>query len=103
MIDTTLRAIAEPNRRTILQITHLRELSAGEIAAYFNLTRPAISQHLRVLSDAGLVSMRREGAKRMYRARPEGIQEVKEFLERFWGDRLTSLKQAAEAEERLSQ
>ena len=47
--------------------------------------------------------MRREGAKRMYRARPEGIQEVKEFLERFWGDRLTSLKQAAEAEERLSQ
>ncbi len=76
------------------------ELTAGEIASHFDVTRPAISQHLRVLSDAGLLSERREGTRRYYRARPEGLAELKAFLEELWDDRLQLLKQAAEIEER---
>ena len=100
MIDTVLQAIAEPRRRDILRLVRHRELSSGDIAAHFDVTRPAISQHLQILADAGLVSMRREGTKRLYLARPEGLAELRQFLESFWDDRLQLLKQAAEAEER---
>ena len=99
MIDSAVRAIAEPRRREILG--HLRdaELSAGEIASRFDITRPAISQHLTVLKDAGLVNERREGTRRIYSARPEGLSELREFLEGFWSDRLERLKLAAELEQ----
>jgi DNA-binding transcriptional ArsR family regulator len=99
MIDSAVRAIAEPRRREILG--HLRdtELSAGEIASRFEVTRPAISQHLAVLRDAGLVNERREGTRRIYSARPEGLSELREFLEGFWSDRLERLKLAAELEQ----
>ena len=100
MIDLALRAIAEPRRRDILRLVLDREMSAGEIAARFDVTRPAISQHLRVLEEAGLVAARPEGTRRMYRRRPEGFKELRQFLEEFWEDRLAMLKQAAEAEER---
>ena len=100
MLDVALRAFAEPHRREILLLTKGEELSAGEIAAHFNLTRPAISQHLRVLTDAGLLSMRREGTRRMYQARPEKIRELMEYLNQFWESSLLRLKEAAEAEER---
>ena len=63
-------------------------LSAGEIAAHFDVTRPAVSQHLTVLKEAGLVDERRDGTRRLYRARPEGLDELQAFLEEFWGDRL---------------
>ncbi len=76
------------------------ELSAGEIASHFDVSRPAVSQHLNVLKGAGLVSERRNGARRLYRARPEGIEELKAFLEDFWGDKLEALKREAEREER---
>ena len=76
------------------------ELSAGEIASHFDVSRPAVSQHLNVLKGAGLVSERRNGARRLYRARPEGIAELKAFLEEFWGDRLEALKREAEREEK---
>jgi DNA-binding transcriptional ArsR family regulator len=76
------------------------ELCAGEIAAHFEVTRPAISQHLNVLKEAGLVSERRSGTQRLYRARPEGLAELRAFLEDFWGDRLETLKREAEREER---
>ena len=99
-MDETLHAIAEPNRRKILQLVKGRELSATEIAGYFDLTRPAISQHLQVLASAGLVTVRREGTRRMYRARPEGLEGLREFLEEFWVERLTMLKEVAEEEER---
>lgn len=98
-MDAVLRAIAEPNRRRILQLVEERELSAGEIADYFDVTRPAISQHLKVLAEAGLVTVRRRGTWRLYQARPEGLAELKSFLEGFWEGRLRLLKQAAEAEE----
>jgi DNA-binding transcriptional ArsR family regulator len=99
-MEAALRAIAEPRRRAILELVAERELSAGEIAARFDVTRPAISQHLTVLKGAGLVSERRDGTRRMYRARPEGLDEVRGFLDRFWTNSLTRLKAAAEAAER---
>jgi DNA-binding transcriptional ArsR family regulator len=75
------------------------ELTAGEIAAHFDVTRPAVSQHLNVLKEAGLVSERRNGTKRHYRARPEGLAQLKQFLEEFWDERLQTLKHEAEKEE----
>ena len=99
-MEAALKAIAAPHRRTILRLVSEAELSAGEIAANFELTRPAISQHLSVLKEAGLVSERRNGTRRLYRARPEGLVELKTFLDEFWGDRLEALKREAEREER---
>ena len=99
-METALRAIAEPRRRQILTLVRDEELSAGEIASHFDVTRPAVSQHLTVLKEAGLVDERRNGTKRLYRARPEGLAEVKSFLEEFWGERLDALKREAEREER---
>ncbi len=102
-MDLALRAIAEPHRRKILSLVQDRELPAGEIAAHFDVTRPAISQHLRVLKTAGLLSERRQGTRRLYRARLEGLAEVREFLNEFWEGRLRLLARAAEAEERRMQ
>ena len=101
-MDAVVRAIAEPRRREILTLVATRERSAGEIASHFDVTRPAISQHLGVLKDAGLVVERREGTRRLYVARPEGLAELRSFLEAFWDMRLRRLKHAAEAEERSS-
>src|SRR5271165_2517735 len=98
-MDAAVRAIAEPRRREILALVSARELSAGEIASHFDVTRPAISQHLSVLKDAGLVVERREGTRRLYMARPQGLAELRSFLEDFWGAGLRRLKHAAEAEE----
>ena len=99
-MDAVLDAIAEPRRRDILRLVRDRALPAGEIAAHFDVTRPAISQHLRVLKDAGLVSERRDGTRRWYRARPEGLAELREFLAEYWQDGLEALKREAEREER---
>jgi DNA-binding transcriptional ArsR family regulator len=103
MMDVVLQAIAEPRRREILLLIRADELAAGEIAAHFDVTRPAISQHLQVLTAAGLVSVRKQGTRRLYQARPEGLADLRAFLETFWDDRLLRLKQAAEAEERRLQ
>ena len=99
-MEAALKAIAEPHRRQILRLVRDDELSAGEIASHFEVTRPAVSQHLSVLKEAGLVSERRNGTRRLYRARPEGLAELKAFLEEFWDDRLEALKREAEREER---
>ena len=74
-------------------------MAAGTIAAHFDVTRQAISQHLRVLHGAGLVSERRDGTRRIYRVRPEGLIELRAFLDDFWKDRLEQLKREVEAEE----
>jgi DNA-binding transcriptional ArsR family regulator len=99
-VDAALRAIAEPRRREILDLVRTRERAAGDIAAHFDVSRPAISQHLGVLEDAGLVSVRRDGNRRWYRARPEGMAQLREYLEGFWTIHLANLKDAAEREER---
>ncbi|MFZ1879906.1 MAG: metalloregulator ArsR/SmtB family transcription factor [Gaiellaceae bacterium] len=95
-MEQALRAIADPGRRQILALVRDRERAAGEIAAQFDVSWPAISQQLRVLREAGLVSERREGTKRFYRARPEGLREVRSFLDGFWDERLEILKQEVE-------
>jgi DNA-binding transcriptional ArsR family regulator len=98
-VETALRAIAEPNRRRILELVADGERSAGEIAAEFSITRPAVSQHLTVLKGAGLVTERREGTKRLYSVRREGFEDLRAFLETFWGDGLERLRLAVEHEE----
>ena len=99
-MEAALKAIAEPNRRRILSLVKDEELSAGEIASHFELTRPAVSQHLTVLKEAGLVHERRNGTRRLYSVRPEGFNQVKTFLEGFWDEKLEALKREAEQEER---
>jgi DNA-binding transcriptional ArsR family regulator len=95
-----MKALAEPRRREILRLVRDGELPAGAIAGHFAVTRPAISQHLRVLREAGLVDERRDGTRRLYRARPEGLAELRAFFEQLWDDSLERLKDAAEAEQR---
>jgi len=99
-MEAALKAIAAPHRRQILSLVRDDELSAGAIAAHFDVTRPAVSQHLTVLKEAGLVDERRNGTRRLYRARPEGLLPIRKFLEEFWDERLGALKREAEAEER---
>jgi DNA-binding transcriptional ArsR family regulator len=91
-----LRALAEPQRLMILRLVRSRELRAGDIARHFKTTRSGISQHLRVLTDAGLLSQRRHGTSRLYRVRREGFAQLRDFLDTFWQDRLGNLKTAAE-------
>jgi DNA-binding transcriptional ArsR family regulator len=98
-VEAALKAIVEPRRRAILDLVRDGELSAGEIASHFDVTRPAVSQHLNVLKEAGLVSERRNGTRRLYRVRPEGLAELRDFLEGFWNVRLDELKREAEKEE----
>lgn len=102
LVEAALKAIAEPRRRAILSLVREGELSAGEIASHFDVTRPAVSQHLTVLKEAGLVSERRNGTRRLYRARPEGLVELREFLNGFWDVGLEALRREAEKEEQTT-
>lgn len=95
-VDLALKALAEPRRRAILRLVRDGELSSGDIASRFDVSGPAISQHLGVLREAGLVSERRDGTRRLYRARPEGLSDVQQFVEEFWSDGLDRLRDAAE-------
>ena len=99
-MDAALKAISQRHRRQILRLVTHEELSAGEIASHFDVSWPAISQHLGVLKEAGLVDERRNGVRRLYRARPEGLESLRAFLDELWGDRLAALKREAEREEK---
>jgi DNA-binding transcriptional ArsR family regulator len=98
-MDRVARAIAAPRRREILNLVRDSELSAGEIASRFDVSRPAISQHLSALREAGLLSERREGTRRLYRVQPEALAGLRDFLNGFWTDRLERLRLAAELEQ----
>lgn len=98
-MDLVAKAIAAPRRREILVLVRDGEMSAGEIAASFEVSRPAVSQHLAVLREAGLVGERREGNRRLYRARPEAMAGLRDFMDEFWTDRIERLKLAAELEQ----
>ena len=98
-MDAAMRALAEPTRREILRLVRDEEHTAGDIAKSFPISRPAVSQHLRVLEDAELVDVRRDGTKRWYRARPEGLAELQTWLTSMWSGQLADLKRAAEQEE----
>ena len=93
-------AIAQPTRRQILQLLAGGELSAGSVASRFAVTQPAISQHLKVLREAGLVQERRDGTRRLYSVREEGLSDLQDFLATLFDERLERLKAVAEAEER---
>ena len=100
-LDLVLRALAEPHRREILRLVHSSELPVAGIADRIrDVSRAAISQHLRVLSDAGLLVQRRDGRQRYYRARRKHITELRRYVDLFWVDRLDALKFSAEREER---
>jgi DNA-binding transcriptional ArsR family regulator len=99
-MEAALRAIAEPRRLEILRLVAGEEMASGEIAAHFEVSRPAFCHHVQVLTAAVLLCERRDGTRRLYSARPEGLAEVKEFLESFWDERLERLTRAAEAEQR---
>src|SRR6266702_777701 len=100
--DETLRALAEPRRRAILRLVTRDELAAGEIAAAFDVTRTAVSQHLTVLRNAGLLTERRDGTRRLYRARPEGLAGLRAFLDGMWASSLDTARRLVEAEQRIA-
>jgi len=100
MMDLVLQALTAPRRREILRLLRRRERSAGEIhRALGELTFGAVSQHLGVLEQAGLVSARREGRSRLYATRDQGLRPLRAWLDEMWGDALARLKSQAEAEE----
>ena len=94
--DAVLRALADPHRRQILRLVQHAELPAGRIAASFTLTQQAVSQHIGVLKQAGLLTERREGSRRLYALRHESLEPVRELLAEFWPDALSRLKKAVE-------
>src|SRR4030081_3078062 len=95
-IDAVAHALADGPRRGLLRLVRDDERAAGDLAAAFpGMSRPAVSQHLRVLHQAGLVNIRPNGNRRLYRARTEGLAEVCQFIDEMWADRLVKLNQAA--------
>jgi DNA-binding transcriptional ArsR family regulator len=94
--DAVLHALAEPQRRRILSVVRDREVAAGEIARQFDITPQAVSQHLRVLKDAGVLRERREGTRRLYALRPEALDVVRDFLDELWPSSLQRLKDEVE-------
>src|ERR687888_370245 len=97
--ESALQALGDPTRRTVLEQLRGGPLAVGEIASRLPVSRPAVSQHLRVLKEAGLVTERQNGTRRLYRVDPDGLAEVREYLEAFWEEALASFKAAAEAKE----
>jgi DNA-binding transcriptional ArsR family regulator len=96
-VEDALRAIANPRRRAMLELVWDAERTAGEIAARSRLSAPATSQHLKVLRDAGLVSVRAEANRRLYRAEPARLADLRGALEAFWGERLVRLRDELES------
>ncbi len=97
-MEAVTHALAEPRRREILHLVRDGEQTVGAIASHFSVTRPAISQHLRVLHDADLVVVRADGNRRYYRARPEGLAGLRSWIESFWRSSLSNLKVEVERE-----
>ena len=93
-------AIADPIRRRVLELVRDDDLPAGALAERFDVSRPAVSRHLRVLREAGLVVERRQGRQRLYRANLEPLAELREWLDDYWSGRLADLRNLAEKEER---
>jgi DNA-binding transcriptional ArsR family regulator len=91
-----LTALGDPTRRTIFERLADRPSAVGELARQMPISRPAVSQHLKVLKDAGLVIDRRAGNRRIYRLDPDGIRELRAYLDRFWNLALAAFKAAAE-------
>ena len=89
-------ALADPTRRAIFERLARGPRAVGDLAGEFPVSRPAVSQHLRVLKDAGLVADRREGNRRLYRVDPRGVEAMRAYLDSFWSDALAAFQRAAE-------
>ena len=89
-------ALGDPTRRAIFERLARGPCSVGELAGELPVSRPAVSQHLRVLKDAGLVFDRADGTRRLYQLDPDGIGALRAYLDRFWTDALAAFKEAAE-------
>jgi DNA-binding transcriptional ArsR family regulator len=98
--EAAFAALAEPRRRAMLLLVRDRPRAVNEIAAHFDISQQAVSQHLQVLKDAGLVAVRPEGQRRLYVVRPEGLEAVRGFLAEFWPETLDRLKSDVESRKR---
>ena len=94
------RALADPTRRAVLEYLAGRPHGVNELAEHFDVTRPAISKHLRILREARVVRERREGRNRIYELNPEGLNALREYFDKFWTDALEAFKRAAEKPKR---
>jgi DNA-binding transcriptional ArsR family regulator len=97
---SAMDALGDPTRRAIFEQLRRGPRAVGEIASELPVSRPAVSQHLRVLKDAGLVTERREGTRRLYRLDPDGLGELRDYFDDFWTEALAGFKAAAERERR---
>jgi DNA-binding transcriptional ArsR family regulator len=95
--DAGLGLLGDPSRRTIFELLARRPSSVGELAAQLPISRPAVSQHLRVLKEGGLVVSQPEGTRRVYRLNPDGVTALRAYLDRIWDEALTAFQKAAEA------
>jgi len=94
----SMAALAHPTRRAVFERLRHGPVPVGEIAAELPVTRPAVSQHLRVLEEAGLVTAQRQGTRRLYQVRPEGLAELRAYLDSFWGEALAGFQASIAAE-----
>lgn len=94
-----IEALADPTRREVFEQLRSGPRAVGELAAGLPVSRPAVSQHLRVLKEAGLVSDRRNGTRRLYSVEPKGLADLRAYLEDFWTEALAAFKAVAEQEE----
>lgn len=92
-------ALADPTRREIFERLARRPLAVGELASQLPVSRPAVSQHLKVLKEAGLVMDHPEGTRRVYRVDPQGVEAMRRYLDRFWDRALAAFKEAVEEEQ----
>jgi DNA-binding transcriptional ArsR family regulator len=96
--DAAFRALAEPNRRAILRLVRDQPRSVNEITRHIGISQQGVSQHLQVLREAGLLAVRREGARRLYEVRPEGLDSLESFLAELWPSGLRRLKETIEGD-----
>jgi DNA-binding transcriptional ArsR family regulator len=99
--ETGFVALADSSRRAVFEALRDGPVAVGELAKRFPISRPAVSQHLKVLKDAGLVTDHADGTRRLYRIRPEGVAEMRAYLDQMWGDALEAF--AAAVEQRQSE
>jgi len=95
-VQDRIGALGDPTRRVIFELVAARPRPVGEIAAQLPVTRPAVSQHLKVLKEAGLVVDRAVGTRRIYQVDPDGVAELRAYFDRFWNQALAAFKRAAE-------
>jgi DNA-binding transcriptional ArsR family regulator len=98
--QAVLRALVEPRRQAMLRLVRDGPRSAGEIGRHFDITQQAVSQHLQVLTEAGLLDVRRSGKRRLYVLNPEGLEVLDRFLADLWPEGLQRLKHAVETDDR---